>query len=289
MRAKLEVSPRDAKTGPTRLLPNLRAMEPFAFTFTAPAVDTASNPAGLPAGAPVTCTASEYADGAPDGAHVCLRFSGGAGNHGPGDFRVHPCGVGGPDVEACQRVYRSDGTWEDQPTGATLVYEDAHAHWHYSDFLTYELFRVTGLGRTKLAETSDGQKTGFCPLDERMVGFSQFFHSFMGTQGDRAFDEGYRTCLEPAKPSMGLSAGWGDYYEWQRPGQFVDFGVAIGEPYADGAYVLVTTADKDNHIEETNEEDNASYGVICVEGDVITLLEHGHGDGPVVKPSSCFP
>jgi hypothetical protein len=72
-----------------------------------------------------------------------------------------------------------------------------------------------------------------------------------------------------------MSPGWGDAYRYQRPGNFVDF--AQG---GDGFYVVRTTADPENVVLESDEQDNTSYAYVRVIGEQIDLLETGLGTSP---------
>jgi hypothetical protein len=45
-------------------------------------------------------------------------------------------------------------------------------------------------------------------------------------------------------------------------------------------YLVRTTADKDNHVLEENENDNTSYALIRVTGENVTILERGQGTDP---------
>ncbi len=74
---------------------------------------------------------------------------------------------------------------------------------------------------------------------------------------------------------FGLTAGWGDYYEWDRPGNYVEFGTNL-----DGTYLVRMVADPGNGILESNEKDNVGYSYFRVSGRTVTMLESGRGTSP---------
>jgi hypothetical protein len=78
---------------------------------------------------------------------------------------------------------------------------------------------------------------------------------------------------------QGLSPGWVDIYEWYLPGQYLD---VSGVP--NGDYVLETTADPDNKLVESNENNNCGTVLIRLTG-VGTPQHHAEiiGPGPGCK------
>ena len=171
-----------------------------------------------------------------------------------------------------QHVHRTDGTTSERPAG-TYEYHATHGHWHYTDILFYELLWVDPATRTT-TPVGVGHKSGFCPGDQ---GYGEWRSLDQQPNGAvNATRSGsciiVRSQLDGA---MGLTAGWGDYYRWQRPGQFVDFS---GQP--DGEYVIRATVDVLDNVLESDESDNASYAHVRVTGDQVEILERGYGDSP---------
>ncbi|HEY7876226.1 MAG TPA: hypothetical protein VIG64_14015, partial [Actinomycetota bacterium] len=74
---------------------------------------------------------------------------------------------------------------------------------------------------------------------------------------------------------FGLRPGWADIYEWDRPGNYIDFGVN-----GDGYYVVRMWADPVDGILETNDRDNVGYTFMKVEGTTVELIEAGRGRDP---------
>ncbi|MDQ3940568.1 MAG: hypothetical protein M3238_04365, partial [Actinomycetota bacterium] len=69
--------------------------------------------------------------------------------------------------------------------------------------------------------------------------------------------------------------GWADIYEWDRPGNYIDF--ALNE---DGFYVVRMWADPVDGIVESNERDNTGYTYLKVTAGDVKLIEAGRGRDP---------
>lgn len=282
LRAKLESAPPPG-TGKTMLLPDLQVTPPYEFTFVAPAnpanayAPDAVNPPLAAAGeAPLSCTPDETlgigATLTPSRYHVtrCLRFTTGPRNAGPGPFEIDydPAGARlgvqtpGP---AFQRVYYSDGSSFMRPAGR-FQFHAVHGHYHYLDFLKFQLYHVAADHR--LAPAGSGSKLGLCPADELFADW----HTF-NQQETKSFTPncGY----DPDQASLGLNVGWGDVYRWQRPGQYVDFS---GD--GDGYYLLQVTVNAAGLVMTAHTGDNVGYAYIHVVGNHVTVLERGQGAGP---------
>lgn len=274
MRAKLE---RAAHQGRSRepLLPNLRSIPPYEFGFVAPAnpfngaypPDTVNPPLDLLGVQPFSCAADEMAE---DGVVRCLRLTTGPMNAGSGPFEMrfrHIDDVlAGAPPTIFQAVHHADGKVRTRK-GGTYSFHRTHAHYHYDDILTYELFSTSG---RRLVRIGKGNKSGFCPADQLFADWYSFKQVPPGSYGEG--DSAGGNCYSPSNGLIGLSVGWGDVYRWQRPGQYVDFA-----SNGDGRYVVRATVDKANHVLESDERDNASYALIQVVGDSVRTLERGRG------------
>jgi len=300
LRAKLEtVKPEDLVTQGERhaLLPNLRTVPPYEFTFVAPAnplnglypPDTVNPPLEVAGIAPLSCTADEMApvELGGGGAVRCLRFTSGPINLGPGlyDMRfsllddaiagtayLNPQEalsrtVVGPKLQA---VHYSDGSVEFVPAG-TYSFHPIHFHFHDDYVLSFELYAVTDPEHGGLQRAGVGSKSGFCPADQLFGDWTAFMQGYETPGGDTPLD----SCFSPTNGVIGLSVGWGDVYRWQRPGMYVEFG---GQP--NGRYVVRSIVDAEDRALETNDGDNISYAYIEVQGDTIELLERGWGRDP---------
>jgi hypothetical protein len=170
-----------------------------------------------------------------------------------------------------QAVHYSDGKIAMRPAG-TYSFHVMHFHFHDDNVLAYQLYKV--VGGDQLVQAGRGSKSGFCPANQLIGNWRAFDNQapdpFIGSG-----DTGTGNCQDPADGVLGLSPGWGDIYRWQRPGQYVEFG-----NNGDGLYVVRVTLDPDNHVLETNKDDNSSYALIRVVADTVQLIERGQGLSP---------
>ena len=120
-----------------------------------------------------------------------------------------------------------------------------------------------------MAPAGVGHKSGFCPADQGYGDWEAFDQDEQGALGAEQSGSCFAIAGDGA---MGITAGWGDFYRWQRPGQFVDFS---GQP--DGTYVVRATVDVLDNVRETDDTDNASYALLSIEGNEVTILERGRG------------
>jgi hypothetical protein len=75
--------------------------------------------------------------------------------------------------------------------------------------------------------------------------------------------------------------GWGDFYEWNRSGNYVPFPTSNDGSPKGGYYLLRATVNPLGLLIETNERDNVSYALIRVFNDGrVQLLERGYGRDP---------
>ena len=273
MRAKLESGP-EKYAHKTMLLPDLMVTPPYEFSFTAPAnplnsfaPDNANPPLDVAGVAPLSCTPDEIVQ---DLVTRCLRFTTGPRNAGPGPFEIDydptAAGLGletpGPSY---QRIYYSDGTSTLRPAGH-FQFHPAHGHYHYLDFLQFQLYSVSE--QHELTPAGSGKKLGLCPADELFADWHTFnqqqTHSFTANCG-----------YAPGEASLGLNVGWGDVYRWQRPGQYVDF-----SNDGDGYYVLRVTVNAHHQALVVHPDRNLGYAYIHVVGSRVTVLERGQGSSP---------
>lgn len=299
MRAKLES---EATVHPSQgerraLLPNLKTVPPYEFTFVAPAnplnglypPDTINPPLEAGGVAPISCTADEAAPPSIGGAGAvhCLRFTSGPINMGEGiydvRFRLVDDTIAGeaephPD-EALSRiivgpktqvVYYSDGTTEEHEAG-TYSYHPIHFHFHDDYVLSFEIYEVLDDEIGQLVASGAGNKSGFCPADQLFGNWYEFKQGYETPGGDSPADN----CFSPTDGTIGLSVGWGDVYRWQRPGMYVEF-----DGNGNGRYVVRSLVDQLNNVLESDDTDNVSYAYIQVQGDDILLLERGWGTDP---------
>lgn len=280
-------------TDQTVLSPNLRIIPPFEIGFQAP---TATYGPGVEGTDPrASCMAEEIQEA--QAAHyevpeICLRYSMGVEDAGPGAFGVvvvTPCTADpgaeyGHQCPAYQGRWSSDhSTFEPDPQNAQpgsagyATFHVPHAHWHYRNIYEFELLRVPQGWRYKgpapeLPSVGEGRKLGANPGNEVLADWGRVY------QGDRSWrPNGHNGVV------IGLNSGWGDIYEYNRGGNYIDFTDEADVIDAGGpdCYVLRGTTDPLRKIIETNERDNVGYAFICIDKDYdVTLIERGLGTDP---------
>lgn len=198
------------------------------------------------------------------------------------------------DWPLTQVRYYSDGTCckvESLGSAGVGRFHPAHGHLHYQNAYSFELFRVDDEGwgpedgrPRRLEPVGPGGKLGVFPGDEMLSDWNRFYQAPRGGCPPSTPDRcgpgmGNSPLLGLGEPK--LNAGWGDVYEWNRGGNYVDFPADdLGAPLA-GFYLLRGTSDPDQVIVETNERDNSGYGFLSVASDgTVQLLERGYGTSP---------
>lgn len=277
----VQVEPADAEEGePRDLLPNLVPLAPKDLSLTSnnyflnelgPVKWEAYGAAGI-----ANCGLDEMVEAQ---ARKCLRFATAVGNIGEGALEVHlsppndlPALVG--EGQFLQRVYRSDGSFHDEPVGKA-AYHPTHRHLHYQGLAQFTLYRYDLDGRTRGEEVGVGHKAGFCMVNEGLVE--------QGMPGTVQTDYGGLNCdfLDlGGERLMRISRGWFDMYEVNRPDQYVEV-TGLG----DGEYELVVRANSDGSTLETTTDDNESGAVFRLAGASIEVLfTHGR-PGPFGTPA----
>jgi hypothetical protein len=253
MRATLEARPPSLGTEDGPVLPNLQVLPPHEATFLMPVTNGSQGdpPQGLPVGD--SCHPEERVQ---DDAVRCLRFAFGVRNTGRGPMHLHHSGPPNQPHVLYQTVHRADGTSFDREAGMA-VYHDTHLHYHHADAVAVELFEVTDRKKGVLESAGPRHNKGFAHRNELLREWSRFYPTWSGDMG------------------FGLLPGWADIYEWDRPGNYVDFGLN-----GDGFYVVRMWADPVDGILESNDRDNAGYTYFRVTGTEVELIEAGRGKHP---------
>jgi hypothetical protein len=255
VRAKLEKRPPSVGRGKDLVLPNLQILPPHDASFFLPVSNGAGGgePIYADAAGLVSCHPEEYVE---DRAVRCLRFAYGIRNTGDGPMDLHHSGsVAEFDRPLFQTVHRADGSTFDRRAGRA-IYHKTHAHHHHSEAAGLQLFKVTNRKKGVLEAASAKRTKGFAHRNELL----------------REWDRFYPT---PTMRGFGLLPGWADIYEWDRPGNYIDFGLN-----GDGFYVVRMKADPVDGILESNDRDNFGYTYLRVKGSEVKLLEAGRGKDP---------
>ena len=189
-----------------------------------------------------------------------LRFSNTVGNFGDGRFEMRPQNNASTGrTTAYQRVYSHDvaGAWylaQEFPIG-DFAFHSAHGHWHFEGFANYSLVTANA-SDTAITGTQrrSSQKTTFCVIDTNRLSVTP----------EHTGPQTYTRCGQ--NDVTGLTVGWGDRYGYHLAGQEIDLN-GIG----DGFYWLVSTADFQGRIAETNETNNCTAAKIEIRGTTVTL------------------
>ncbi|MGH2753744.1 MAG: hypothetical protein ACRDLB_04865 [Actinomycetota bacterium] len=266
MRAKLEKRSPNPRSG--KVLPNLQVLPAHDASFLTPVTNGlhAGEPIGLDLLGAESCHPEEHVQ---DMAIRCLRFSYGIRNTGLGPLQLHHEGGPPRDATLYQRIVRVDGSPLEREAGIAR-WHATHAHFHHHDAVGLRLYRVDDT-KTGASEAVTAKRfKGFAHRDELLREWRHFYPTW-----DRF--------------GFGLSAGWSDIYEWDRPGNYIDFGTN-----GDGYYFVRMWADPVAGILESNERDNVGYTYFKVTGSEIELLEAGRGSDPwdpckIVMPFGGYP
>jgi hypothetical protein len=192
--------------------------------------------------------------------HNVLRFSNTVYNVGEGPLEIRAKinqSLNPPSGQAYQRVYETGGAYKEfELPGATIYYHAVHKHYHFDRWGAYQLWTKAGYeswiasGRTQGEPYQIGQKTTSCVEDEEFVTPipsavwpAAYVPEDCGTNSENVIAEG-------------LSAGWGDTYDWYRFEQWIDLGES--GKLANGTYILRSVADPSNIVYESPEKSDAS-------------------------------
>jgi hypothetical protein len=181
---------------------------------------------------------------------------------------------GTSDNVIVQRIYSTDGSYQDVTVPEHYVFHKVHGHLHYQGFgqtILYNWSVATGRGTI----ASLGHKVGFCMIDVQMqpeywakTGNGPRAHTF-------PFDCVLPDEIDPSGPQawveQGVQVGWADVYGWNLADQYVDI-----SNVPDGVYELVQIANPNNSVIERTTDgsdpaaDNCTSTVIKIEGKTVT-------------------
>ncbi|MGH3451889.1 MAG: lysyl oxidase family protein [Haloechinothrix sp.] len=192
------------------------------------------------------------------GTRWLLRFNGYVHNGGDGALELRGSSPASDEMSVVQqRVHDSAGGFEDQVNSPAprVIFEDTdgHNHWHLRNAAGYSLWNDAGT-----AEVAPSQKVGFCLIDSTHVdpwGPSSAFYT-LSSGSFCAHDES-----DASTVTMGVSAGWRDYYDRSLPFQWVDISDVLP-----GNYSLKSEVDPDGVIAEANEENAPAFADAVVPG-----------------------
>jgi hypothetical protein len=185
----------------------------------------------------------------PDGSRR-LRLANTVWNAGQGplELRGAPSAVAG-QLEVFQVVYAADGTSLERPVGH-FRYHPTHAHWHLDDFALYQLWSLAPNGDLDKI-VAGGSKVSYCLIDTDIVRSSS--EGFVDQRQ-------YRGCGR-------LRQGLSDHYHAGLDGQELHLG-----DLPDGIYALVSTANIDGRLLETDPTNNTALVYLALAGRRVTVL-----------------
>jgi hypothetical protein len=209
--------------------------------------------------------------------HTLLRFTGVMVNAGQGAFEVfgQRSSTSETYMSTVQHIYRSTGGFRTLPTNAVMYYAgDGHNHWHLKNL---EGAQLTDMNDKPVGGTYG--KQGFCFSDNAI-----YNASFLGTPSSAAYIGCGSFMPDALSVLVGLSVGWGDWYNWNIAFQYID----ITDVPA-GYYKVWVYADPNHYFLESNTSNNSTWDEIRLTrgstGDLSAgILAYGP---PIVAPPTC--
>jgi hypothetical protein len=200
-----------------------------------------------------------------------VRFSNEVVNVGTGPLELRPrvgdCNRNGnkdDDRASRQRIYRDldldgrfvrgvDVRFSARSAGCTR-YHPAHKHWHFDALAEYTIRPVWSAGPL----LAGGKKVSSCVLDTR-----RRLPKSPGSPRRKYYGGCRRDSVG------GISIGWGDLYGARVSGQELDV-----TALEDGVYCLVSRADPERRLKESNERDNVRTTRIELASDRVDWRPH---------------
>lgn len=265
------------------MYPNLKPAPPDGFH-----IASAANLLPIPENKYASCYPEETIQNSGNPTR-CLRFNQTIANVGEGPMimRFGLAGIVTPSMDdnlIMQRIYSTDGTYQDVTVPEHYVFHEVHAHLHYQGFgqtILYNWSPSTGRGTV----ASIGHKVGFCMID---VQLQEEYWAQPGN-GPRAhtfpFDCVLPNETDPSGPQawveQGVQVGWADVYGWNLADQYVDI-----THVPNGTYELVQIANPNNSVIEVagGAADNCTSTVITINADDTVTTPIGPGQ-PVPCPA----
>ena len=146
-----------------------------------------------------------------------------------------------------------DARFRARSAGCTR-YHPAHRHWHFDALAEYAVRPVFTAGPL----LAGGTKTSSCVLDTR-----RRLRKAPGSPRRKYYGGCRRDWVG------GISIGWGDLYGARVSGQELDV-----TSLAEGVYCLVSRADPENRLQESNERNNVRTTRIELRGDRVGWRPH---------------
>ena len=267
--ARAYVDPEVRAASGTPLLPRLETVPPYDFHI-GDVPPAPSNPTGWRWTPDGTFSTSCYLDELASATRGrCLRFSNDIRNVGGGPLLMrfrYDQGVATHCVME-QEIKVAAAPPIDR-NGGPCVFHAQHAHFHYQNMAQYVLFAVGAEGHPGAAPVARSGKVGYClaDVDDQSFGGAQT-RPRTYIVPTACVPNTMRASHPPVWDYMGISAGWGDIYTWDLPGQYIDI-----SHLGDGVYEVVSRANLDRAILES--EPGLETGITCIRiaGDRVSVV-----------------
>jgi hypothetical protein len=196
-------------------------------------------------------------------------------NAGEGPLEIRPEYDPATDMASgFQRLYTVDDTGKlvlaqevSIADGKLLFFWHAPHHHYHFPIAEHGLYEVTADGGVG-APVSMSPKLGYCLSDTELVEPRDLSPTGTVYGADR--------CFNPTR-IIGISAGWGDVYQWTEPGQSIDV-----NDVSDGFYWFRSTVDPDNYLIESDKTNNTTDVLIAIQGDTVSVVQE-----PGFTPGRC--
>ncbi|MDO8482798.1 MAG: lysyl oxidase family protein [bacterium] len=188
---------------------------------------------------------------------------------GPVELRADPNTKGiRKDIEreVFQRVYLKDGKKYEDLTVGIFMWHQEHLHYHFADFVEYDLEAVDAPYREELEGSRI--KSTFCLRDVSKVDLEL---------ANRDKEPRYKIC---GKEIQGVSVGWGDTYYYDYPAQSLNI-----SDLASGTYRFTQTVNPERKLKESNYGNNVSSVLFRLDAEKgkVEVLEETPASNPAVE------
>ena len=193
-----------------------------------------------------------YTDRLTYAGHTVLRAGNVIDSVGKGPVELHGTRLGPRFMKGRQRIYKKRGGRIGVNTGARLEFKFAHQSrywWKFHNAARFELWRVDGRGR-RTRRVRRGPKVSYCLRD-----LTRTRPNLRRSPG-APFYPACSTNANAERVTLGTSIGWADIYPPAYPEQWIDVtGLR-------GCFAYVHTADPENGIYESNEDNNEAQVIV---------------------------
>ena len=193
-----------------------------------------------------------YTDRLTKAGHTVLRAGNVIDSAGAGPAELHGVRIGPRFMRARQRIYTRDGGRIGIRTGARLQFKFAHQQlywWKFYKAARSELWRLDDAGQ-RIRRVRTGPKVAYCLRD---LGRTR---PWLRRSPRRRVYPACSTNARAQRVTLGTSVGWADIYPPAYPEQWIDVtGLR-------GCFAYVHTADPENGIHESDEDNNVAQVIV---------------------------